>query len=246
MKAIILAGGKGTRLDEKDNPMPKVLRKACNKPLLGYVIDSISYIDNQDIMLVVGYMYEEVINTFPNYRFIKQGGDGYGTGYALKCGYEALGIGGHDGDIMVLQGDTPLVKSETLIKMCDEQKKQNNSCTLLSCVSQRSLPFGRIVRTDKGMVNKIVEEKNCTPEQKLIRELNVGMYIFNSKDLKTALDKMKVNPISNEYYLTDIIEILYDDNKRVGAYITGDETEMWGVNTLEDLMAVEEILKNRK
>ena len=246
MKAIILAGGKGTRFNDEENPMPKVLRLADGKPLLGHVLDSIYYLNKQDIMIVVGYMSEAVIQKFAEYRFIKQGDDGYGTGYALKCGFDALELDNFDNDIMVLQGDTPLVKSETLKKMCEEHIKNNSSCTLLSCVSERPLPFGRIVRNPDGTVKEIVEQKNCTPEQLKIRELNVGMYIFNSIDLKSALCKLEKNPITNEYYLTDTMEIMCRENKRVDAFVTCDETEMWGVNTFEDLKAVEEILISRR
>ncbi|MCL2517856.1 MAG: NTP transferase domain-containing protein [Oscillospiraceae bacterium] len=245
MKAIILAGGKGTRFNDEENPMPKVLRLADGKPLLGHVTESINYINKQDIMIVVGYMSEEVMEAFNGHRFVKQGTDGYGTGYALKCGYVALEPI-DDNDIMVLQGDTPLVKSETLRKMCEEHINNNSSCTLLSCVSERQLPFGRIIRNADGTVKEIVEQKNCTSEQLKIRELNVGMYIFDSVDLKDALGKMEENPLTKEYYLTNIMEIMCRETKRVDAFVTLDETEMWGVNTFEDLKAVEEILINRR
>lgn len=245
MKAIILAGGKNTRLNDNENPMPKVLREVGGKPLLGYVLDSISYVDIDDIMIVVGFMHEKVMEKFDGHRFIKQGDDGYGTGYALKCGYDALKLDGYDGDVMVLQGDMPLIKSETSLKMIAEHKKNDSSCTLLSCHTELKLPFGRIVRNIENTVDKIVEEKNCTPEQKLIKELNVGMYIFDSVELGKALNKLKVNPVTNEYYLTEIIEIMRNDYKRVDAYITYDETELCGVNTFEDLEMVEKIISER-
>lgn len=245
MKAIILAGGKSTRLIDNENPMPKVLREADGKPLLSYVLDSISYVDINDIMIVVGFMHEKVMEKFNGYRFVKQGDDGYGTGYAVKCGYDALNLEGYEGDIIILQGDVPCVKSETLLKMIDEHKKNDSSCTLLSCHTERKLPFGRIVRSADSTVDEIVEEKNCTPEQKLIKELNVGMYIFDSIELGKALHKIKVNPVTNEYYLTEIIEIMRNAKKRVDAYVTYDETELWGVNTLEDLAMVEKILLER-
>jgi len=245
MKAIVLAGGKSTRLHDKENPIPKVIREAGGKPLVKHVLDSISYIDINDIMIVVGFMYEMVMNKLPEYNFVRQGDDGYGTGYAMMCGYNALDLSGYNGDIFVLQGDTPCVKAETLAKMAEEHHKNGSSCTLLTHYTERKLPFGRISRNTDGSVAQIVEEKNCTPEQKLIKELNVGMYVFNAADLGEAVGKLKVNPVSNEYYLTDIIEIMCGNNKRVDSHITYDETELWGVNTPEDLAIVGEILSGR-
>ena len=246
MKAIVLAGGKGTRLFDSENPVPKVLREAAGNPLMKYVLDSISYIDINDIIIVVGFMHEMVTDRFPGYNFVRQGDDGYGTGYGMMCGYNAMDLSGYDGDIFVLQGDTPCVKAETLAKMAEDHHKKGSSATLLSHYTERKLPFGRIVRNADGGVEKIVEEKNCTPEQKLIKELNVGMYVFNAADLRDAVSKLTINPVTNEYYLTDIIEIMYKDNKRVDSHITYDETELWGVNTPEDLAMVGEILTSRK
>lgn len=245
MKAIIIAGGRSTRLFDNENPIPKVLREANGTPLLQYVLDSIHYIDNNDVIMVVGFMSEMVMERFDGRNFVKQGNDGYGTGYALMCGYNALDTAGYKGDIMVLQGDTPCVKPETLLKMASEHTEKGSSCTLLSCYSERKLPFGRIIRNADGNVDMIVEQKNCTEEQKKIKELNVGMYIFDSVDLGNALKKLTTNPVTNEYYLTDIIEIMRNDKKRVDAHITYDETELWGVNTFEDLQMVEKIMKDR-
>jgi len=246
MKVIILAGGNSTRLHDKDNPIPKVLRQAGDKPLLGHVLESISNIDVSDIIIVVRFMREMVMERFSGYNFVTQGDDGYGTGYAMMCGYKALGLDDYHGDVMVLQGDTPCVKAETLMNMVEEHREKGSSGTLLSHYTERKLPFGRIVRNEEGIVEGIVEEKNCTSEQKLIKELNVGMYVFNSVDLGNAVRNLKVNPVTNEYYLTDIIEIMRENKKRVDAHITYDETELWGVNTIEDLQIVSEILTGRK
>lgn len=246
LKAIVLAGGKGTRLQDSGKPLPKVLREANGKPLLSYVLDSVSFIDTDDIMIVVGFMHEAVMEKFSGCRFIKQGEAAYGTGYAAMCGLEALDIpAGYKGDIIILQGDTPLVKRSTVEKLIALHRERRNACTLLSCVSQRELPFGRIQRAEDGTVKAIVEQKDCTPEQLLIRELNVGMYIFNADKLKNSLSRIGSDNKAGEYYLTDTIDVLSRDGERLDAYITDDETEMWGVNTFEDLRAVEEILRNR-
>jgi len=244
MKAIILAAGKGTRLAQDGIMLPKVLRRANDKPLLGYVLDSIDFIDNNDITIVAGYMKEAVMEEFSGRNFAVQDDGGYGTGYAVMCGCRTAGIESFDGDVIILQGDVPLIKKSTIEKMYEMHKTEKNALTLLSCVTDQKLPFGRIIRGERG-VTAIVEEKVATPEQKAIKELNVGLYILDAKKLMSALNRITKNEVSGEYYFTDAIGILCSDGEKVNAYITDDETEMWGVNTPEDLKAVEEILKSR-
>ena len=244
MKAIIIAAGKGTRLASDGVMLPKVLRRANDKPLLGYVTDSIDFIDNDDITIVIGYMKEAVMEEFKGRNFAIQDEGGYGTGYAVMCGCRKADIEAYDGDVIILQGDVPLIKKSTIQKMYEMHKSEKNALTLLSCVTDRKLPFGRIIRNERG-VTAIVEEKVATEEQKKIKELNVGLYILDAKKLMSALNRIKPNSVSNEYYFTDAIELLCGDGEKVNAYITDDETEMWGVNTPEDLKAVEEILRSR-
>jgi len=244
MKAIIIAAGKGTRLASDGVQLPKVLRQANGTPLLGHVLNSIDFIDNDDITIVIGFMKEAVKAAFEGRNFSIQDDGGYGTGYAVMCGCRDAKIDDYDGDVVILQGDVPLVKKSTILKMYEMHKANKNALTLLSCVTDRKLPFGRIVRNERG-VTAIVEEKVATEEQKAIKELNVGLYILDAKKLMGALRRITPNPVSKEYYFTDAIELLCGDGEKVDAYITDDENEMWGVNTPEDLKAVEEILKSR-
>lgn len=247
-KIIILAAGKGTRLCDSSNPCPKVLRKACGRPLLSYVIDSTALlgIPKSDITIVTGYMHDAVEAAFADsgYRFALQDGNGYGTGYAVMCGLEKSGLSDFDGTIIVLQGDVPLVRDTTLKAICDFHTVNDNACTLLSCESRIELPFGRIVR-ENGRLCAIVEDKDCTPEQKLIRELNVGLYVFDAKKLSSALGRITTDNKAGEYYLTDVPAILLSDGERVDAYMTRDQDELWGINTPQDLAAVEKILMSR-
>lgn len=249
IKEIIIAAGKGTRIYDPANPSPKVLKEADGRPLLAYVIDSTSLcgIKRSDITIVVGFMHEMVEEKFRDWGcgFALQGDKAYGTGYAVMCGMEAGGLYDFDGTVLVLQGDVPLVKPETVRAMLDEHLKAKNSCTLLSCVTEKKLPFGRIVR-ENGRLTAIVEQKDATPEQKLIRELNVGLYIFDCKKLAGALSRLDCKNEAGEYYLTDVPSLLLGDGERVDAFITRDETELWGVNTLEDLKIVGDILRSRK
>lgn len=250
IKVIILAAGKGTRMSESDNPMPKVLREAHGKPLLSYAIDSTSLLSlkPEDITIVVGYMKEMIIDCFNDqgYQFAIQDDGGYGTGYAVKCAVAQSNLDNFDGLVLVLQGDVPLIKPETIKKLVAHNIENRCACTLLSCISQRQIPFGRIVRDENGEFEAIVEDKNCTPQQKLIRELNVGNYVFDARKLVCALDEIKVNSLSNELYLTDVPGIMRQNKEKVDAMPTTDETELLGVNTFEDLKIIEEILDSRK
>jgi len=245
MKAVIMAAGKGTRLNEVGNPMPKVLRCACGKPLLQYALETAGFIENEDITIVVGFMADDVIKAFPERRCVLQGDEAYGTGYAVKCGLAGGVDESYDGDIAVLSGDVPLIKRETIEKMAELHAREGNSCTLLSCRSKKPLPFGRIIRDGSGKVLGIKEHKDCTEEERKIDELNVGTYIFDAAALREALPKLNNKNAQGEYYLTDVPLIMLSEGLKVNAYITEDENEMMGVNTYEDLAEVEKIIASR-
>ena len=247
MKAIIMAAGKGTRLQEMGNPMPKVLRRANGRPLLSYVIDMLPEIDNCDITVVTGFMHEMVEEEFAPYgvHFIKQGDDGYGTGYAVMCGIKDPQFDGYHGNIIVLNGDSPLTKLSTVAGLCRIQKSEYASCTLLANVTDLKLPYGRIIRDGNGNITDIREEKECTEEEKLIKELNTGAYVFNADDLREGLARINCNNNAHEYYLTDVPPALAAMGKKVCAYVSTDDDEMWGVNTPDDLIMVENILRTR-
>ena len=122
---------------------------------------------------------------------------------------------------------------------------ENIVCTLLSCRLKIPLPFGRIIR-ENGKVTAIKEHRDCTEKERGIDELNVGMYIFKAADLRAALARLTTDNEANEYYLTDVPKIMLSENKKVNAYVTENEEELWGVNTFEDLQQVEKLLRERK
>ncbi|MGI6203518.1 MAG: NTP transferase domain-containing protein [Eubacteriales bacterium] len=249
MKAIIMAAGKGTRLASLGGDLPKVLRMAGGKPLLAHVLETASCCKKEDIVIVTGYLAEKVEESFPDYTFVRQGEDAYGTGYAVMCGMSHPMFEGYDGEVLILNGDMPLVRRETVVRMLERHRSSGCACTLLSCVSRRELPFGRVIRDklkpEPGNVVAIVEDADCTPQQKLVRELNVGTYIFDATKLRYALANIKNDNPKREYYLTDTVSVLISAGERVDAYITPDETEMWGVNTPEDLQEISAILNSR-
>lgn len=246
MKAIVMAAGKGTRLNEKGNPMPKVLRVAGERTLLAHVLDdTLGFMDNDDITVVVGYLADQVKAAFPQCHFALQGTDGYGTGYAVKCGIKNGNLEDYQGDIGVFNGDAPLIKRETVTNMFDVQKKTGAKCTLLVCDTKAKLPYGRVLRDKDGKVIEIKEEKDCNEEEKKITELNCGVYIFDAEALRESLSKLNNNNSQGEYYITDVPKILLDAGYRVETYTTYDETEVLGVNTFEDLDRVAQIVKER-
>ena len=136
MKAIIMAAGKGTRINDSEHPMPKVLREVNGKPILDYVLKAIDSIERKDTTIIVGYLREMVEEAYCNSgcNFIVQGNDGYGTGYAVMCALKSDELKDYDGDVVILSGDTPTVKKSTIESMIKTHREHGNYCTLLSII----------------------------------------------------------------------------------------------------------------
>lgn len=243
MKAIILAAGKGKRLLSETMNMPKVLRLAAGKPLIGHVLENISFIDEKDIVIVAGYKREMVFEKLGDkYTYAVQE-EQKGTGHAVMMAKDALE--GYTGDVVVLYGDMPLFKEETYKNLIKAHEESGADCTVLTGTSDEMLPYGRIIR-ENGNIADIVEDKDCTPDQKKIKELNVGVYVFKSDVLFENLNKLKNNNAQGEYYLTDVPKILIGEGKKIASYTTNDKYEILGVNTPEDLELCEKIMGERK
>lgn len=242
MKAIILAAGKGKRLHSEQFSAPKVLREANGKPLLRYVVNNLSFIpDKKDIVIVAGYKKEMVFDAFQDgYTFAVQD-EQLGTGHAVNCAREALKD--YDGPVLVCYGDMPMFKKETYENLVKVHKEAGNDCTILTGVSNRGLAYGRIIRDENSNFQCVVEDKDCNPEQKKINELNVGIYVFDSKKLFSCLGELKNSNAQGEYYLTDVPAIMMSKGYKIGTYTTHDDTEILGVNTPEELALCESLLK---
>ena len=242
MKAVILAAGKGKRLHSEQFSAPKVLREANGKPLLRYVVNNLSFIpDKKDIIIVAGYKKEMVFNAFnEGYTFAVQD-EQLGTGHAVNCAREALKD--YDGPVLVCYGDMPLFKKETYENLVKVHEEAGNDCTILTGVSDRGLAYGRIIRDENGSFKGVVEDRDCTPEQKKINELNVGIYVFDSKKLFSCLGELKNSNAQGEYYLTDVPTIMMSKGYKIGTYTTHDDTEILGVNTPEEMALCESLLK---
>ncbi len=242
VKAVVLAAGKGTRLQTAGVEIPKVMRLAAGRPLLRYVCDALDFIPKKDIVLVVGFMREQVIEAFPEYGFAVQA-EQLGTGHAVACAMEQLRD--YEGDVLVCCGDMPLLRRETYLALAELHRAEGNACTLLSGTSDEPLPYGRVVRGADGRFAAIVEEKDCTPEQRAIRELNSGVYLFRAPALRETLGKLRTDNAQGEYYLTDVPAFLLASGEKVGVCCRELGNELLGVNTPQQLEAVGKLLAER-
>ncbi|MBI5701478.1 NTP transferase domain-containing protein [Candidatus Saganbacteria bacterium] len=237
--AIILAAGKGVRMQ---SDLPKVFHKLGGKPLLQHVIETAQNIGIKDIYVVVGHKKELLVDYFKGWpvKFISQD-EQLGTGHAVLMAQPFLKD--FNGTVLVLAGDVPLLSAETLNKLIDFHVSHKAAATDLTAKLDDAGNYGRIVRGKDGKVLRIVEKKDASAEELQIQEINSGTFCFNSEDLFSALTKLKPENAQKEHYLTDTIEILNKMDRPVFAYMTGDFKETLGINTKEELAALEARLK---
>jgi len=239
LKAVVLAAGKGTRLHTNDSDAPKVMREACGKPLLRYVLDALSFIEKKDIILVVGYKKETVINNFTEYPYAVQN-EQLGTGHAVMAAKNELE--NYNGALLVCYGDMPAIKRDVYEQLLSTHFEEGNDCTILTGESKLKMSFGRILRDENGGFLHVVEEKDCTPQQLEITELNTGVYVFDTVKLLSALKELKNDNAQGEYYITDVPAIIQENAGKIGIYKRNLGDDIIGVNTLEQLEMVERIL----
>lgn len=242
LKAVVLAAGKGTRLQTAGVEIPKVMRLAAGRPLLAYVCEALDFIPEKDIVLVIGFLREQVIEAFPNCSFAVQEQQ-LGTGHAVACAMETLRD--FEGDVLVCCGDMPLLRRDTYRSLVEIHRAEGNACTLLTGTTDDALPYGRIVRGADGRFAAIVEEKDCTPEQRAIRELNSGVYLFRAGALRETLGRLRTDNAQGEYYLTDVPALLLAEGEKVGVCRRELGDEILGVNTPEQLELVGKLLAAR-
>lgn len=243
LKAIVLAAGKGTRMRTDGCDLPKVMRLALEKPLLHYVLSALDFIPPEDTVVVVGYKKECVMEAFNDYVFAEQK-EQLGTGHAVMSAFSVLKD--YAGDVLICCGDMPLIRKSTYSSLVEVHRASGDACTMLTGTSTVDLPYGRVERDENGQFLHIVEQKDCTPEQLQIRELNAGVYMFDAKSLRSALSRLKNTNASGEYYLTDVPAILREDGKTLGVCKLSLGNEIIGVNTPEQLAEVESALRERE
>lgn len=237
--AIILAGGKGTRMKAD---CPKVMCNVIFKPMISYVVDAVKEAGVQDICVITGYKHEEVEEYLSKDIKTALQEPQLGTGHAVMQATEF--IKEHtDDEILILNGDGPLMDAETINKAYDYHRENNNSITLISAIVDDTAGIGHIKRDENGTLLRIVEDKDATPEEKKINESNAGCYWFNGADLLYALENITNNNAQNEYYLTDSLEILINAGKNAGAYVVENSEVVLGANDRKQLNDLNNIMR---
>ncbi len=236
--SIILAAGEGKRMNSKN---PKPLQTAGGKALIDWVLTSVKAAGSEDNIVVIGHLADKMKEHLAETVTYAYQYEQLGTGHAVMQGIEP--ISSLDGTVMVVCGDTPLITAETLKGAYEEHTKSGNSATVITAICENPFGYGRIVR-ENGAVVKIVEQKDASDEEKAILEINSGMYLFDIALLKAALSKLTNNNSQGEYYLTDVLEILLNDGKKIGAY-SADFEETLGVNDRIQLAEADRLLNKR-
>ncbi|GHV13854.1 hypothetical protein FACS1894219_09210 [Clostridia bacterium] len=222
IKAVILAAGKGTRLNSESAQIPKAMRTVCGKPLLHYVLNAIDFIDRRDVVVVVGFLKEQIIEAFPSLAYVEQK-DLNGTGGAAACAGEFILSGDFTGDVLILCGDTPLLKRDTLQSLAETHRVKGNDCTVLTCEINENLELGRIIRGTDGSFDRILESKECPESLRYIHEYNTGVMIYNARKLYDKITSLDNKNKGKELYLTDVPKLFKEAGYKVGLFVTGDK-----------------------
>ncbi len=239
LTALILAAGKGTRMESE---LPKVLHTCCGKPMVSHVIDAARGAGADRVVVIAGYKSEMVHEELKDTVLYAEQTEQLGTGHAVMCAADQLG---DEGETLVLCGDTPLVTADTLKRLSEAHRSAGNGVTVLSAILEEPKGYGRIIRDAEGSFLKITEDKDCTEEERLTKEINAGMYLFDTAMLKDSLKKLTNDNAQGEYYLTDTIELIKSVGGRVDAMPVEDTNEILGVNTKAQLKNAEEIMSTR-
>ena len=237
LRVIILAAGKGTRMN---SDLPKVLHKLQGKALIDYVIDESELLDPKEIILVVGFKKEQVIKHTKNRIHLKYATqvEQLGTGHAVLQTKELLK--NKKGHILILYGDVPNIKASTLMPIVDDHISNNRDLTLITAEIDDPSGYGRVIRDKNGNLLKIIEEKDCSDNEKKIKEWNPGIYIFKIKKVFRILNSIKTNNASKEYYLTDAIGLAQQSNMQIKAIKIASSGEVIGINTTDQLKELED------
>lgn len=242
IKSIILAAGKGTRMK---SDMPKVLHTIFDKTLVGYVLDAVTGITDENFV-IVGHKAElvekHIQENYSNSKCILQSPQ-LGTGHAASMAVPFLKD--FDGEVVILNGDLPLITANTIKEFIEFHKNQNSDVTVMSAIFDNPTNYGRIIRNTDNTLNSIVEEKDTTPEQKEVKEINVGCYCLNWAKIKSVFGELKTNNAQGEYYLTDIVKWANDKQMSVNAYIIKDNDETFGINSKTHLAEASRMLNQR-
>lgn len=243
IRAIIPAAGKGSRLQKVSGDMPKAMFSVGNRPMIDYVLENISFIDNKNTCIVVGYGKEKIIDHLgDSFCYVEQKQQ-LGTGHAvMECAKEFENF---NGSVLITFGDMPLFRRDEMEAMCLQHAESGADCTLMTAENPSLKSWARVIRNEKGAFQQIVEGKDCTPEQASIKELFSGVMVFNSESLFRILPEVSCSNVQKEYYITEVPELMVKKGMKVETYFTKDGDDLRGINTPEDLEICERILENR-
>lgn len=238
--AVILAAGQGTRMKSK---LYKVLHPVCGKPMVEHVIDHIETVNVDRIVTVVGHGADLVKETLGTKSEYVLQAEQLGTAHAVQQAEPILGE--LEGTTLVVCGDTPLIRPETMQALFAHHAEQGAKATILTAVAENPTGYGRILRDANGQVAQIVEQKDATSEQQKVTEINTGTYCFDNKALFAALKEVNNENAQGEYYLPDVIEIMQKQGDIVSAFVTDNFNETLGVNDRFALSQAEELMRAR-
>ena len=238
--AIVLAAGAGTRMK---SDKPKVAHEVLGKPLVNWVLDAAEKAGIERLVTVVGHKREQVIPLVEDRAEIVVQEEQRGTAHAVLSCSDALAD--FEGSLLVLSGDCPLITSETMKALIDMRESNDAAVVVLTMEMADPTGYGRIIREADGSVARIVEQKDASPEEAAVTECNSGFYCFDAKALFEALGQVGSDNAQGEFYLTDVLEISRNAGRAVLALLAKDPNECLGINTREQLAAVEEIARTR-
>ena len=240
---VVLGAGRGSRMLSRDPDHSKVAYPILGKPLINYVVDACKALDLKDIYVVVGYGGKATEKCVKDYAKVVWQKEILGTGHALM---QVKELADKEGDVIVVGGDTPLLTTETLMKVYHKHQKNDNALTI--CTSALADPhgYGRVIR-EKGSYRllDIREDKDCTPEEAEIFEVNAGIYIINNKLLQEYLPKLSNNNAKHEYYLSELVKLFNQKDYRVEAYVLEDAQDIFCVSDRAQLAYAAKTIRKR-
>ncbi|MBQ9657714.1 MAG: NTP transferase domain-containing protein [Clostridia bacterium] len=238
--AVVLAAGKGTRMKSKNS---KLVQKIFGKEIIRRAVDNAKNAGIDRIIAVVGYKKEQVMSVLGDDVEYAEQKEMLGTGHAVMQATKFLE--GKKGKVLILNGDHPIIRPETLKNLFEVSNERQESATVLTIMHNEEIPYGKIIHDEEGKVVEIVEYKDCNEEQLKIRELNLGMYCFDIEELLKALKELKTDNAQNEYYLTDVVKIMYNKGLKTGSVVVTDTAEVLGINDRMDLQVLTKALQLR-
>lgn len=237
---VVLAAGQGTRMKSK---LYKVMHPVMGRPMVGHVVNAALDAEASEVITITGSgadLVKDYLGDRSQYVYQEEQ---LGTAHAVEQAKDLLE--GREGTTLVLSGDTPLLRAETLTQLMEEHEESNAKATILTALADDPHGYGRVIRAEDGSVSNIVEEKDASPEEKAVQEINTGTYCFDNEELFKTIEKVDNDNAQGEYYLPDVIEILKANNEKIGAFQLENMDEALGVNNRVALSEASALMKQR-